>query len=310
MNNTMDIYGEEYQRCQELSRQYEESETGQHYRENFCLTPIPNRESRIIESAYQRIQPYIVNTWEEVQSRVMGQLCVLPRGHRGNCRCFPRIFRNGDELIRRINQKTKTCILNTPGADGYIFKNRASRVFPIALTNEQERMLRQQGVPRLSCAIPLKEQTTPFMMATALIDWIVYTKNINGMNEYIDPQSHDFIRYNENGDILNEHKNFLQEYFLSHNRPIFNDTGNTICPVTHHTFEINNLTDPERDMRMNPYPHDIQMGHISSRTNECYTIRGTNLVMMTREGNRIIGEDSLIENDWLNRLRGYVAQFD
>ena len=141
------------------------------------------------------------------------------------------------------------------------------------------------------------------MMATALIDWIVYTKNINGMNGYIDHGSHDFIRYNENGDILNEHKSFLQNHFKSYNRPIFNDMGNTMCPVTHRTLEIENLVDLEIDMRFDPH-RDVQMGHISSRTNECYTIRGTNLVMMTREGNRIIGEDSLIENDWLNRLRG------
>jgi hypothetical protein len=306
----MDIYGEDYQRCQELSRQFEESETGQHYRRLFCLEEVEGVESRILESSYQRLQPHIVNTWEEVQSRVRKQLCVLPRGHRGPCRCFPRIFITGVELITKMNQKTKTAILNTPGADGRIFKNRCSRLFPIALTNEQELMLRQEHVPRLNCAIPLKEQTTPFMMASALIDRIIYNMNVNGMNEHIDQESPDFISYNEGGDKLNEHKIFLQKYFLSHNRRVFNDMGNTLCPVIHRTFEIENLVGLEHDMRLNPDRYDVQMGHISSRTNERYTIHGTNLVMMTRDGNRIIGEHSLIENDWIDSLRAVIAQFD
>ena len=303
----MEIYGEEYQRCQEFSRQFEESEIGQHYREHFCLKEAARPISeRIIEEAYSNIQPHIVNTIEEVKSKVKRRLCVLPKGHMGRCSCFPRMFISS-LLTKKIDKKTETSIMNTSGADDYVFKNRCSRLFPIALTNEQERMIRQPQGQKLKCAIPLKEQTTPFMMATALIDWTVYITNINGINEHINPHSYEVVTY---GDKLNEHKKYLQDYFLSHRRPIFNDTGNTICPVIHKTLEINNLTDPERDIRLNPYPHDIQMGHISSRTNECYTIHGTNLVMMTREGNRIIGEYSLIENDWIESLRSLIAQFD
>ena len=86
--------------------------------------------------------------------------------------------------------------------------------------------------------------------------------------------------------------------------------GHTICPVIPKGLEIINVADPERDNRTVIDRYDVQMGHISSRTNECYTIYGTNLVMMTREGNRIIGEYSLIEDDWINYLRALVAHFD
>ena len=303
----MDIYGEEYQRCQEFSRQFEESETGQHYREHFCLKEAARPISeKIIEEAYSKIQPYIVNTFEEVKSKVGRRLCVLPKGHKGRCSCFPRMFISC-LLTKKIDKKTETSIMNTSGADDYVFKNRCSRLFPIALTNEQERMIRQPQGQKLKCAIPLKEQTTPFMMATALIDWTVYTTNVNGINEHINHHSFEVLTY---GDILNEHKTFLQEYFSSRKRPIFNDMGNIMCPVTHRTLEIENLVDLERDMRFDPHRSDVQMGHISSRTNDCYTIHGTNLVMMTREGNRIIGEYSLIEDDWIESLRSLIAQFD
>ena len=305
----MNIYGEEYQRCQEFSRQFEESETGQHYREHFCLKEAARPISeKIIEEAYSKIQPHIVNTFEEVKSKVKGKLCVLPKGHVGRCSSFPRMFMSS-LLTKKIDKKTETSIMNTSGADDYVFKNRCSRLFPIALTNEQERMIRQPQGQKLKCAIPLKEQTTPFMMATALIDWTVYTTNIDGINLHINPHSYEVVTYGD-GDKLNEHKKYLQEYFSSRKRSIFNDMGNIMCPVTHKTLEIKNLVDLERDMRFDPNRYDVQMGHISSRTNECYTIHGTNLVMMTREGNRIIGENSLIEDEWLDELRALIARFD
>tara|TARA_Y100000389_G_scaffold199731_1_gene238672 strand:+ start:965 stop:1885 length:921 start_codon:yes stop_codon:yes gene_type:complete len=306
----MNIYGEEYQRCQEFSRQFEESEIGQHYKNNFCLEEASRpMTSSMVEGAYSKIQPYIVNTLDEVRSKVRRQLCVLPKGHVGRCSCLPKMFISS-ALTKKIDGKTKTSILNTPGADDYVFKNRCTRLFPIALTNEQERIIRQPQGEKLKCAIPLKEQTTPFMMATALIDWVVYTTSVNGIDVHINPHSYDVVTYNTNGDKLNEHKYFLKQYFISHNRRIFNDMGHTICPVIHKDLEIINVSDPERDNRTDIDRYDVQMGHISSRTNECYTIYGTNLVMMTREGNRIIGEYSLIQDDWINYLRALVAHFD
>lgn len=67
------------------------------------------------------------------------------------------------------------------------------------------------------------------------------------------------------------------------------------------------MSDISRDNRVNIDNDDIQMGHIQSRNDMHYTIRGVNLVMMTREGNRIIGEDSFIENIWIEKLKKIVS---
>ena len=223
----MDIYGDEYQQCQKFAKEFEDSNIGKHYKDNFCLKetgkPIINS---IVEKAYTNIEPYIINSLDDVKSKIRKKLCVLPKGHLGRCSCFPKIFITG-ALTKKIDGKTDTCIFSTPGADDYIFKNRVTRLFPIALTNEQERELRKPQGEKLKCAIPLKEQSTPFMIATALIDWMTYTMNVDEINQYINFNSCDYISYQNSNSMIN-HKNFLIWYFNSHNRIVFNNTGNTI----------------------------------------------------------------------------------
>ena len=304
----MDIYGDEYQQCQDFAKKFEESEIGKHYKDNFCLKETGRTVSpSVVNAAYNNIKPYITNSLEEVQSKVRKKLCVLPKDHVGRCSCFPKVFIQS-ALTKKIDGKTDTSIFSTPGADDYVFKNRATRLFPIALTNKQERSIRQPQGNKLKCAIPLKEQTTPFMMATALIDWMVYTMNVDKMSEFINYNSETYKCYHTNNSMIN-HKNFLIYYFNTYNRTVFNEHGNTICPIIHKELEISNVADITRDNRTIIDKYDIQMGHISSRCNECYTIYGTNLVMMTREGNRIIGEYSFIEEEWLNVLRTILSQF-
>ena len=304
----MNIYGDEYQQCQDFAKKFEESEIGKHYKDNFCLKETGRTVTvSVVEAAYDKIQPYVTNSLDEVKSKIRRKLCVLPKGHMGRCSCFPKVFIQS-ALTKKIDGKTDTSIFSTPGADDYIFKNRATRLFPIALTNKQERSIRQPQGDKLKCAIPLKEQTTPFMMATALIDWMIYTMNVNEMSRHINVQSHEYICYQYFSSMIN-HKNFLIYYFNTYNRKVFNEHGNTICPIIHKELEISNVADITRDNRTIIDKYDIQMGHISSRCNECYTIYGTNLVMMTREGNRIIGEYSFIEDEWLNVLRTILSQF-
>lgn len=304
----MDIYGDEYQKCQEFSNEFETGVIGKHYKDNFCLKETGRTVSPdVVEKAFNKIQPYIRNSLDEIRSKVQKKLCVLPKGHVGRCSCVPKLLIK-NALTRKIDGKTDTSILSTPGADDYVFKNRCSRLFPIALTNEQEREIRQPQGIKLKCAIPLKEQTTPFMMATALIDWTIYNMNVDDMGQHINPNSHDYQCYQYSNSMV-KHKDFLIKYFNSHNRKVFNNSGKTICPIIHRDLEISNVADITRDNRTNIDKFDVQMGHISSRSNGCYTIYGTNLVMMTREGNRIIGEYSFIEDEWINVLRTVVAQF-
>lgn len=74
-------------------------------------------------------------------------------------------------------------IMESPGADDYVIKNRASRLFPIAISSFYEKKLRNKNV-KLKAAIALKEFTTPFCLATAYLDWIVFILNVKDMSKY------------------------------------------------------------------------------------------------------------------------------
>ena len=100
--------------------------------------------------------------------------------------------------------------------------------------------------------------------------------NVNEMSRHINVQSHEYICYHYFSSMIN-HKNFLIYYFNTYNRKVFNEHGNTICPIIHKELEISNVSDITRDNRTDIDKYDIQMGHISSRCNECYTIYGTNI---------------------------------
>ena len=76
-------------------------------------------------------------------------------------------------------------------------------------------------------------QTTPFMIFAIFIDWIVYTKNINGMNGYIDHGSHDFIRYNENGGYTKPNIKAFHKIISNPIIDLYLIRVNTMCPVTH-----------------------------------------------------------------------------
>ena len=74
---------------------------------------------------------------------------------------------------------------------------------------------------------------------------------------------------------------------------------NTICAVKQNILTVSNFADTTRDNRIIIDQNDIQMGHILPRNNNEYTIRGTNLVMMTREGNRAVGENDYMDDTWI-----------
>ena len=147
----------------------------------------------------------------------------------------------------------------------------------------------------------LKEHTTPFQMATAYIDWVTYALHIDGMEENIlSPLSEPFLSWKN---VLHtHHATFLQNYFKKRNRKIFDaSTGvrRTICAVKQNVLTVANFADTTRDNRIDIDPNDVQMGHIVPRSNNEYTIRGTNLLMMTREGNRAVGENDYMDNSWI-----------
>ena len=111
-------------------------------------------------------------------------------------------------------------------------------------------------------------------------------------------------------DLLDKHKRYIQTYFESKNRRAFNDRGNTICSVTRKEINIKDIADVHRDNRIEISQEDVQMGHLIPRNENEITIRGLNLSVMTREGNRIIGDHVLFETTWLSILKNIVSLYD
>ena len=178
-------------------------------------------------------------------------------------------------------------------------------LFPIILSSNDERLIKCKHI-KLKCSIPLKEYSTPFQLATAYIDWFTYILNVQDMDTLIkDCNLWDMIHSS-----INSHKLFLDKFYKLYNRNIFNkDTGYTICPIQKNILSIKNIADISRDNRININDMDVQMGHIHCRSDEEFTIRGTNLVMMSREGNRIIGEHSFINDKWIQKLQHIITNY-
>lgn len=302
----INLYGSAWDNCQEDASVFEDSIIGSHYKTQMCLKDVgsvaPSRESTL-QKAYSKLTSKSrTNPFDEVKSHQLKRKCVLPIGHSGPCSCTMNLFKD-NLTTSKIKGKIEQSIYSTPGADDYVIKNRDSRLHPIAITKGQERMIKDKNI-KLSCAIPLKEQATPFQLSTAYLDYITYILNISDIDEFINKDSE---HYNLCIDILNNHKLFLEEHYGIKRRKVFDSEGHTICAVLGIRLSVSNLSDPNRDNRTDIRPTDIQMGHISSRCDDCYTVYGTNIVMMTRRGNLIIGEHSFIEDTWINELRSICS---
>ena len=98
------------------------------------------------------------------------------------------------------------------------------------------------------------------------------------------------------------HREYMRTHFNGYNRRIFNETGHTLCPVMGTKIDILSALDNDRCN-----PTGIQLGHVEPRNNESFTIRGFNLLIMTRTGNRLVGEHHFLGQEWLNILRNVIA---
>lgn len=300
----------QYNTCQQKAKEFEESAVGYFYKTHFCLKPCLSSKCReaTIQKYFAEIKDHVSNTYEEVLAYNQMRLCVLHKDHEGPCSSTP--FSEKKMLVKsRVSNKMETsinsCIYQVPGdtSGNSIYKNRASRLYPIVIgSNTKIKIQRQSSdskVPKI--CISLKEHTTPFQMATAYIDWVTYALHIDGMEENIlSPLSEPFLSW-KNG-LQTHHATFLQNYFKERNRKIFDvSTGvrRTICAVKQNVLTVANFADTTRDNRIDIDPNDVQMGHIVPRSNNEYTIRGTNLLMMTREGNRAVGENDYMDNSWI-----------
>tara|TARA_B110000285_G_scaffold223513_1_gene279132 strand:+ start:3500 stop:4357 length:858 start_codon:yes stop_codon:yes gene_type:complete len=227
--------------------------------------------------------------------------CVLPLGHSSECRSnLNSIFTDINEpFTKKLITSTSNAIFSTPGNDSFVFKNRASRLFGIALTLDEQRKIRNKD-ERKRCAIPLRDVSTPTLMAQAYLDWMTYVLSIRGIEEYIKVDS-PLLPY------MMKHKEYLMEYYTSLERKIFSPEGKTICVVTRRECTLEDFADCNRDIRMDVRDTDIQMGHNNPRNEQYASIRGKNLMPMSRRGNLIIGERVFTEDEWRKELLAILA---
>jgi hypothetical protein len=101
------------------------------------------------------------------------------------------------------------------------------------------------------------------------------------------------------------HKLKMIDYFAQYNRKLFDADGYTICPVTRILLTAEQFTITDRVSH-----NSIQLGHVIPRSNTQYTIRGMNVLFMTRRGNLILGDHSFIQDTWLNELKDIVKNYE
>lgn len=283
----------EYNACK-LAEEMWKEKNGKYYSSILCLKECRGCGERTIKEAYGKMQPFITNSLEEVLEHNEAKLCILPKGHRGGCRahCHSSLFTHS------ALQNSLSWIYTTEGDDDYVYKNRASRTFPIAISDSFEKKIKDKDV-RLRCAIPLKNASSPLLLASAYLDYLTLHSYINGVVPYINSS---FVEDNQFQSVFESHREHMQTHFSGYNRRIFNEIGHTLCPVMGTPIDIRSTLDNDRCN-----PTGIQLGHVEPRNNESFTIRGLNLLIMTRTGNRLVGEHHFLGQEWLDILRNVIA---
>ena len=310
-SSKIDMYNNpQYNICQQKAHDFETSDTGVYYSNVFCLKSCLNSKCResTIKKYYSEIKDYITNPFDEVLNYNQTRLCVLHKHHEGPCCSTPFSEKNmlqKSRVCAKMETSINSCIYQVPGdtSGNSYYKNRASRLYPIVISSDTKFKIKRESVsskiPKI--CISLKEHTTPFLMATAYIDWVTYTIHIEGMEENIlTTLEEPFMTWKKI--LQTQHAEYLHTYFKNRNRKVFemkSGVRNTICAVKQNILTVSNFADTTRDNRIIIDQNDIQMGHILPRNNNEYTIRGTNLVMMTREGNRAVGENDYMDDTWI-----------
>ena len=108
-------------------------------------------------------------------------------------------------------------------------------------------------------------------------------------------------------ELFKNHKKRLVEEFKTYDRELFNENGYTECPVTSYTFEIDDFINISR---INVKDSDVQFGHCICRSDNIFATRGFNIVLMSRKGNTILGNDNFLSNKWLDTINKIYMKFN
>lgn len=259
-----------------------------YYRVYMCLKPSGTGvQKKTFDTALQNLKTIhqcSENDFDDISTTK--NLCVLPPNHEGACKSSieTSIFAN-KTLCTKFDW-----IFTTPGNDDYIYKNRASRAFPIRISDALEKTLKNKDV-KLKCAIPLSQASTPFMMATAYLDYLTLLMNVRDVELIESPL---VTRVKEN---LIQHKIFMDQFYRVRGRRIFNDEGFTVCPVRQ--IELKREFFENSDIKNF---NSIQLGHVVPQNEEEFTIRGNNVLFMTRRGNLMVGDCDFLNDSWITEM--------
>ena len=134
-------------------------------------------------------------------------------------------------------------------------------------------------------------------------DWSSYIISVIDIEEYLNNDKKNEYIFK----TLQLHLIFIKENFEKYNRKILNENNNLICPITKEIIILENLYN--ENMRFNPNENDIQFGHVEAKSKCRYSIKGLNTLPMSREGNRILGENSFIEDIWIKKLKNILRDY-
>lgn len=318
-HHRINIYDEEFNKILHTSKVFESSREGRHYKDIMCLKEIKRSKKHVrIDNSFEKFKNHIVNSKQEILDQQKNFLCVRPIGHEGRCAKNPlkKMFKKSvdKEFVKTLTNKIENSIYMSPGENkkDSIICNRTDRLYPLVISVKAEKLLKDRVKDEVKeqspCMIRLKDFSTPFCLATAYLDFMIYYLSVRGITtDYIDNDSNAIKEYSNS---IDRHRQFLINYFRKHRRRAFSDRLSTLCCVLQKEISVKNMIDPERDTRSDPDGDDVQMGHLISRNKEGLTVRGMNLSIMTREGNRIIGEHGLFENHWIKQLMKIVSSFN
>jgi hypothetical protein len=283
------IQNDDFISCESHAFEWEKTEW-LYYKEILCCKIAGKTGTKIVEKSFNDLSENcnINDNLNDIIKNLKQKICILPKNHIGRCSCNPhkKLFKN-----KTINCKLDW-IYTTPGNNDFIFKNRHDRLFPIKLSDDVEKDIRNKN-KKLKCAIPLKDASTPEFMASAYLDYLTLILNVKGIDKFLDIKCQ---QYKLLLPLVKKHKIYMINYYKKYNRIIFNHDGMSICPVIGTILDINDFL-LERDDS-----NGIQLGHVKPRTCKQYAIRGGNVLLMTREGNRIVGDNDFLNMDWLDKL--------
>jgi len=205
-SNKIDIFNnDKYNTFLKSIQIFEKSETTKHYKNLLCLRPTKNKcRDKNIKKAYEQLSEHTSNNPEDMLQHNSFKLCVLPKNHEGKCKCnYNFVWKNkNNPVIKKLLESTLNKIYDTPGNDGFIFKNIASRLFSVLLSNDHERNIKDKN-KKLSCAIPLKDSSSPILVAEAYVDWMSFIFHIYGIVAHIDESKYKKIEF-----LIQKHTNF------------------------------------------------------------------------------------------------------